>query len=77
MLAFGYEKEWSKIITRMMVLNFVCIFGLMLVMRPVRAIALTTTLMDIFSAGSCILFYRRTANDGHAQKTAIVEPVPL
>jgi polysaccharide transporter, PST family len=61
MLAFGYEKEWSKIITRMMVLNFVLIFALMTVMRPVRAIALTTTLLDLFSAGSCIYFYRRTA----------------
>lgn len=61
MLAFGYEKEWSKIIMRMMVLNFVCIFALMLLMRPVRAIALTTTLMDIFAGTSCILFYRRTA----------------
>jgi PST family polysaccharide transporter len=77
MLAFGYEKEWSKIIARTMVLNFVCIFALMLVMRPVRAIAVTTTLMDIFSAGSCILFFRRTANDGPARKAAIVEPVPL
>jgi len=60
MLAFGYEKAWSKIITRMMVLNFVCIFALMWLMRPVRAIALTTTLMDIFSAASCIFFYRKT-----------------
>jgi PST family polysaccharide transporter len=77
MLAFGYEKEWSKIITRMMVLNFVCIFVLMLLMRPVRAIALTTTLMDIFSAGSCILFYRKTAHDGPAERAAIVEPVPF
>lgn len=77
MLAFGYEKEWSKIITRMMVLNFVCIFALMLLMRPVRAIALTTTLMDIFAAGSCILFYRKTAGGGPAEKAAIVEPVPL
>jgi hypothetical protein len=77
MLAFGYEKEWSKIIARMMVLNFVCIFALMLVMRPVRAIAVTTTLMDIFCAGSCILFFRRTANDDPAKKAVIVEPVPL
>jgi hypothetical protein len=49
----------------------------MLVMRPVRAIAVTTTLMDIFCAGSCILFFRRTANDDPAKKAVIVEPVPL
>ncbi len=60
MLAFGYEKQWSKIITRMMVLNFVCIGLLMLVLSPVRAIALTSTLMDIFSCTSCYLFYRKT-----------------
>jgi PST family polysaccharide transporter len=60
MLAFGYEKEWSKIISRMIVLNFICIGLLLLLhMQPVRAIALTSTLMDIFSGTSCYLFYRK------------------
>jgi PST family polysaccharide transporter len=77
MLAFGYEKEWSKIITRMMLLNFVSIFLLMLFMRPVRAIALTTTLMDIFSASSCILFYRRTAFINTVRDEIVVEPTAL
>lgn len=82
MLAFGYEKVWSRIIIRMVVLNFVCIFALMYFMRPVRAIALTTTLMDIFAAGSCILFYRRTAGNtvaggGPVAPVEAVEPAPL
>jgi len=61
MLAFGYQKEWSRIITRMVILNFVLVFLLLLVMRPVRAIALSIALTDLFSAASSILFYRRTA----------------
>jgi PST family polysaccharide transporter len=75
MLAFGYEKAWSTIIVRMVVLNFVCIFALMLFMRPVRAIALTTTLLDIFSAGSCIFFYRRTV--GRPAAAPVAEPALL
>lgn len=62
MLAFGYEKAWAKIIIRMVVLNFAVLAGLLLVIRPVRAVALTTTLMDIYAGGSCVLFYRRTVN---------------
>ena len=60
MLAFGYQKEWSKIITRMVVLNFVFVFLLVPFIRPARAIAVTTSLTDLFSAGSSILFYRKT-----------------
>lgn len=71
MLAFGYEKQWSKIISRMMVLNFISIALLMLVMRPVRAIALTSSLMDIFSGVSCYLFYRKTI------KSFEEHPLPL
>jgi PST family polysaccharide transporter len=77
MLAFGYEKEWSKIIVRMMVLNFVCIFVLVLFMRPVRAIALATTLTDIFSAASCIFFYRKTALRAPIAEVLIAEHRPL
>ncbi|HWB99402.1 MAG TPA: flippase [Bryobacteraceae bacterium] len=73
MLAFGYEKEWSRIIRRMMVLNFISVFALMALMRPVRAIAVTITLMDIFTAGSCVLFYRRTAGKSREDTAAAVE----
>jgi len=61
MLAFGYQKEWSKIITRMVVLNFVFLFVLVRFMQPARAVALSTVLSDFFSAGSSALFYFRTA----------------
>ena len=75
MLAFGYEKEWSKIVTRMLILNFITLFLLMLVMRPVRAVAATTTIMDIYSATASYLFYRRTAKA--AKTTRPVNAVEL
>jgi len=61
MLAFGYEKAWSKIIIGMMLLNFLVLGATLLVLRPARAVALTTSLMDLYAAGSCILFYLRTS----------------
>jgi hypothetical protein len=61
MLAFGFQKEWSKIITRMVVLNFVFVFLLVPFIRPARAIALSTSLNDLFSVCSSVLFYRKTA----------------
>lgn len=61
MLAFGFQKEWSKIITRMVILNFVLVFALVNFMQADRAIALTTVLCDLFSAGSSYLFYRKTS----------------
>lgn len=72
MLAFGYEKEWSRIIRRMVTLNFVCLLPLIAIMPPARAVATTMTLMDVVTAGSCILFYVRTESQsrrsGHARK---------
>jgi O-antigen/teichoic acid export membrane protein len=62
MLAFGYQKEWAKIITRMVVLNFALVFPLLLLMRADRAVALSTTLTDLFSAGSSAYFYWKTSS---------------
>ena len=61
-LAYGYERVWSKIITRMVILNFVLLAVLMLFVRPLRAVAVTTTLTDVYSAVAAILFFRRTAD---------------
>jgi polysaccharide transporter, PST family len=76
MLAFGYEKEWSKIITRMMILNFVLLALLIPVLLPVRAVALTSTLLDVFSAASAYLFYRRTVGRtvASASEPAVTSP---
>jgi len=73
MLAFGYQKEWSKIITRMVVLNFVLVFLLIAFIRPARAIALSTSLTDIFSVGSSILFYRKTTSRQFDHETALTK----
>jgi len=62
MLAFGYQKEWAKIITRMVVLNFALVFPLLLLMRADRAVALSTALTDLFSAGSSAFFYWKTTS---------------
>jgi PST family polysaccharide transporter len=78
MLAYGFEKEWSKIITRMVILNFVVLGILLLILPPTRAVALTTTMMDLFSAGSCALFYRRTSDSVGKRSSTIEETsVPM
>jgi PST family polysaccharide transporter len=61
MLAFGYQKEWARIITRMVALNFVLLLPLLFLIHPARAVALSTTLTDLFSAGSSAWFYWRTS----------------
>ena len=60
MLAYGFEKEWARIIQWTLLLNFLCIFLLMQWTTPVRAVAATITVIDIVSAAACFLFYRRT-----------------
>jgi len=60
MLAFGYEKAWSRIIQLMMVVNFAVLALMLQFLQPARAVALTGILMDIFTASACIRFYFRT-----------------
>lgn len=62
MLAFGYQKEWSRIILTGTVLNFALLALLLQWIAPARAVALTTTLMDVFAAGaSMAVYWRKTA----------------
>jgi|GEM_PF-2371867 len=60
MLAYGFEREWARIIQWTLLLNFICIFLLMQWTTPVRAVAITITTLDVVSATACFLFYRRT-----------------
>lgn len=62
MLAFGHEKAWSKVILQSLVVNFVLIAVLMPFLLPARAIALTTSLTDIFVMALCMRFFLRTAS---------------
>ncbi len=63
MLAFGYEKAWSRVIGLALVMNFVLIAILMQFMLPARAVALTTSLTDIFVVSLCMRFFFRTVKD--------------
>ena len=63
MLAFGFEKEWSKIILRLSVLNFILLGILLHFLAPARAVALTTTLIDACALFFCALFFSRTVAD--------------
>jgi PST family polysaccharide transporter len=59
MLAFGYDKQWSRIIFQIAVLNFAILLPLLLVMRPTLAVALTGTLLDAYSVAAAYWFYKR------------------
>lgn len=72
MLAYGHEKVWMKIMTRMVILNFVLLGLLMLVTTPLRAVALTTALTDVYSAAAAIFFFRRATRSGVEARPAPV-----
>jgi polysaccharide transporter, PST family len=59
MLAFGYEKAWSRIITQATVLNFVFLIPLIYSIWPPAALATTGTLVDVFTAVATYRFYRK------------------
>ena len=61
MLAFGYEKEWSKIVRWSMLVNFGLLAPLCFVMPPVYAVAVASTATDIYAAVHPAVFYYRTA----------------
>lgn len=61
MLAFGYQKQWSKLITGMVILNFVFLAVLLPFIHADRAVAMASVLGDLFSAVASALFYRRMA----------------
>jgi len=71
MLAFGYDKQWSRIIVTSSILNFAFLFPLLLTIRPAMAVAITGTILDVFSLAACYRFYRR-----HAARDAARGAVP-
>ena len=70
MLAFGFEKEWSKIILRLSVLNFILLGILLRFLAPARAVALTTTLIDAGALFFCALFFSRTVAEVKQRQAA-------
>ena len=75
MLAFGFEKQWSRIILRTTGLNFILLGGMIwwAHMRPINAIALVGTLLDAFVLGNSYWFFRTTTAKSHPE---VHEPVP-
>ena len=60
MLAFGYEKEWSRVILRATVLNFVILIPLMYLIWPPAAAAITSLVLEGFVTATTYFFYRKT-----------------
>ncbi|MBV9295649.1 MAG: flippase [Acidobacteriaceae bacterium] len=69
MLAFGYEKEWSRIIFLTAVLNFFLLIPLIYTIWPPSAVAITGILLDGFVATATYMFYRKNTS-------SIPQPVP-
>jgi PST family polysaccharide transporter len=70
MLAFGYEKEWSRIIMQSTVLNFVVLIPLIFSIWPPAAVSITGMVVDIFAAAATYRFFRRTTAAAPAMATA-------
>lgn len=73
MLAFGFEKQWSRIVVQCTVLNFVLMGLLLTVLRPVVAMSVVALAVDVYSVLAAWLFFRRTSGSAIAPVAA---PVP-
>jgi len=62
MLAFGYEKEWSRIIFVTAILNFFLLIPLIYTIWPPSAVAVTGIALDAFVATLTYTFYRRNTS---------------
>ncbi len=61
MLAFGYEKEWSRIILFMTVLNFAILIPSIYLMWPPVAVAMTGLICDVVVTAITYQFYRKNS----------------
>lgn len=71
MLAFGYEKQWSRIILQSTVLNFALMGLLFWTIRPTIAITIIGTVLDLFALTASYYFYR---NNTRKQRST---PAPI
>jgi polysaccharide transporter, PST family len=62
MLAFGYEKEWSRFILLGAVLNLAVLVPLIYLIWPPEAVSITCLVVDLFMAVVTYLFYRRSVS---------------
>ena len=61
MLAFGFQKEWSRLIMLAAVMNFAVLIPLMYLLWPPEATAIAGLAVDVFLAVATYLFYRKSA----------------
>ncbi len=69
MLAFGFEKQWSRIILQSTVLNFGLLGILIWVLhvRPITAMSIVGTVLDCFILGSSYYFFRTNTAKTHPE----------
>jgi polysaccharide transporter, PST family len=63
MLAFGYEKQWSRIILFMTILNFVILIPAIYLMWPPTAVAMTGLICDVVVTMLTYQFYRKNSDE--------------
>lgn len=59
MLGFGYEKEYSSIVLRGTLLNFLIVVPLLYLVWPPMAVSITGLCIEVFMTVATYLFYRR------------------
>ena len=72
MLAFGYQKQWSRLILATAIANFALLGPFLLLMPAPAAFAYTGIALDAFALAMSYSFYRRHVHQ-HEQST---EPAP-
>jgi polysaccharide transporter, PST family len=63
MLAFGYQKQWSRMILLTAIVNFAVLGPFLLLMSPSAAFAFTGIAVDAFGLAMSYSFYRKHVND--------------
>jgi hypothetical protein len=63
MLAFGYEKQWSRIILFMTALNFAILIPLIYSIWPPAAVAWTGLICDVVVTIITYQFYRKNSTE--------------
>jgi PST family polysaccharide transporter len=61
MLAFGYDKEWTRMIVVGAIINFIALVPLLHFFRGSQAVAITTTILDVYVVVVSYIFYLRTS----------------
>jgi PST family polysaccharide transporter len=61
MLAFGYDKEWTRMVVIGTVINFAALIPLLHFLRGAQAVAITTTILDVYIVVASYIFYLKTS----------------